>query len=320
MRFGIWAPRGGKADEQVEDECQFAIDVIQCAERHGFDVTLIAQRFLGVDLDAWVLASAMATVTNKIELLVALHPGIITPQVTAKMGATLDRMSRGRFSINLVNGWWREEFDIYGNGSWIDRSEERYHRMDEFLQVLQGLWTHERFSFDGKYFQMQDGYCPTKPIQQPFPPIYAASHAEQGMDIIAQRCQNKFVPYEIGFRNYERNFDLISRQIDDMNARRARFGKTYPMGYCISTNVICRETQAEAEAIADGIEAGGYDKKSGGTAVKGLGTGLVGTPEFIADRIRRYEDIGITTLMLRFPKMLEGIEDFGRKVIPLVNH
>ena len=54
--------------------------------------------------------------------------------------------------------------------------------------------------------------------------------------------------------------------------------------------------------------------------MKGLGTGLVGTPDFIAERIKRYEAIGITTLMLRFPKMLEGIEDFGRKVIPLVNH
>jgi FMNH2-dependent dimethyl sulfone monooxygenase len=320
MRFGIWAPRGGKADEQdVGDEYQFAVDVIQSAENHGFEVTLVAQRFLGVDLDAWVLSSALAAVTKKIELLVALHPGIITPQTVAKMGATLDRISHGRFAINLVNGWWQEEMEIFGNGAWLDRTEERYHRMDEFIQVLQGLWTQNPFTFEGKYFRVKDGYVPTKSIQQPCPPIYAASSADTGKNIIAQRCQYKFIPYEIGFRRYKDNFATILREIEDMDARCARYGRTDRMRYAISTNVISAKTQEEAEAIADAIEAGGYDKKNGGTAVKGLGTGLVGTPEFIAERIKRYEEAGVDCLMLRFPKMLQGIEEFGRDIIPLVN-
>ena len=72
--------------------------------------------------------------------MVAVHPGMITPQVVAKMGASLDRISGGRFSIKIVNGWWQEEFDLFSNGTWIGDAE-RYPRMGEFIQVLKGLWT-----------------------------------------------------------------------------------------------------------------------------------------------------------------------------------
>jgi FMNH2-dependent dimethyl sulfone monooxygenase len=319
MRFGIWAPRGGKSDEEVDDEYRFAADVMKSAEAQGFAVTLVAQRFIGKDLDAWVLASALAAETKSIELLVALHPGIITPQTVAKMGASLDRISHGRFAINLVNGWWQEEMEIFGNGAWLDRSDARYRRMDEFIQVVQGLWTEQVFSFDGEFFKVKDGQVPTRVIQKPCPPFYAASSSDIGKNIVARRCQYKFIPYDIGFRNYAQNFATIAHEIEEMNERCAAFPRYAPMRYAISTNVVCADTQEKAEAIAEAIEAGGYDKKHGGTAIKALGTGLVGTPEFVAERIRRYEEAGVDCLMLRFPQMLSGIEQFGRDIIPLVN-
>src|SRR3712207_864379 len=112
MRLGLWAPRGGRSDEDnIQDVFRFSTEVVQKAEQLGFETTLIAQRYIGLDLDAWVLASALVPHTKSIELLIAIHPGILSPQVTAKMGATLDAISGGRFAINLVNGWWQEEMD-----------------------------------------------------------------------------------------------------------------------------------------------------------------------------------------------------------------
>src|SRR5260370_24651921 len=113
MQFGIWTPlphtirpepgmeratvelksgRAGRKDGSFE----FACDVVRRADELGFDTTLIAERFLGPDLSAWVLASALAMVTKRIELMVAVHPGMVTPQVVAKMASSLDRISGGR--------------------------------------------------------------------------------------------------------------------------------------------------------------------------------------------------------------------------------
>ena len=74
---------------------EFACDAVRRADELGFDTTLIAERFLGPDLSAWVLASALAMVTKHIELMVAVHPGMVTPQVVAKMASSLDRISGG---------------------------------------------------------------------------------------------------------------------------------------------------------------------------------------------------------------------------------
>ena len=143
MRFGIWTPlphtirpepRMQAAitelstpgmGEGPDKSYRFALDVVREAESAGFDSTLIAQRFLGPDLDAWILASALAAQTRTIEVMPAVHPGIVLPQLVAKFGASLDRISGGRAAIDIVNGWWAEEFDIYGNGSWSDDAAVR---------------------------------------------------------------------------------------------------------------------------------------------------------------------------------------------------
>ena len=131
---------------------RFACDVIRRADELGFDTTLIAERYLGPDLYAWVLASALAMVTKRIELMVAVHPGMVTPQVVAKMGSSLDRISGGRCAINIVNGWWKEEFDLFSNGTWIGDAD-RYPRMGEYIQVIKGLWTDSDFNFDGAFYR-----------------------------------------------------------------------------------------------------------------------------------------------------------------------
>jgi alkanesulfonate monooxygenase SsuD/methylene tetrahydromethanopterin reductase-like flavin-dependent oxidoreductase (luciferase family) len=77
--------RSGRAGGK-DGTFEFARDVVRRADELGFDTTLIAERFLGPDLEAWVLAAALAVVTKRIELLVAVHPGMVTPQVVAKMG------------------------------------------------------------------------------------------------------------------------------------------------------------------------------------------------------------------------------------------
>ena len=317
MKLGIWAPRGGKADEiGIDDPYGNAVEVVQRAEALGFATTLVAQRWMGDDLEAWILAAALAPQTSTIELMVAVHPGIVTPQVAAKMGATLDRLSNGRFAVNLVNGWWREEIDQFGNGAWLDRSDARYRRMDEFTQVLLGLWGKEPFQFGGEFFRVDPAFH-LQVVQSPHPPLYAASRSEPGKDSIAQRCNTWFAYYEPGHRKFEASFAAMKADVEAMRARAASYGRALSFG--ISAMIVCGDTQAEAEAEADAIEAGLATRRVGASSVNALGAGLVGTPEEIVERMRRYEAIGVDCFMLRFPQMLPGVEEFGARIAPLLS-
>ena len=66
-----------------------------------------------------MLTAALAARTRTIQIMPAVYPGMITPQLASKMGATLDRITGGRFAINVVNGWYQKEFELFSNGGWI---------------------------------------------------------------------------------------------------------------------------------------------------------------------------------------------------------
>jgi FMNH2-dependent dimethyl sulfone monooxygenase len=348
MQFGIWTPLphtirpepamerataklksdAGAHEARTDGTFEFACDVVRRADELGFDTTLIAERFLGPDLEAWVLASALAVMTTRIELMVAVHPGMVTPQVVAKMGASLDRISGGRFAVNIVNGWWKEEFDLFSNGTWI-ADAERYPRMGEFIQVMKGLWTDSDLNFDGAFYRAHvraaltgaDGKVAipdagdiiAKPARPRCPPIYAASRSPEGKALIARHCDVWFAEYRPGYRNFESNIERMSADLRAMDALAAKHDRR--LRYAINPQVICCDSQAEAEALADEAERHGGPRDR---MVNALGAGLVGTPQFLAQRLLRYAAIGIDCVMLRFTPMLHGVETFGTKVIPLL--
>jgi FMNH2-dependent dimethyl sulfone monooxygenase len=264
MKFGIWTPlphtirpepRMDHAVAEIKScaslagrndgSFAFACDAVRRADELGFDTTLIAERFLGPDLSAWVLASALAMVTKHIELMVAVHPGMVTPQVVAKMASSLDRISGGRCALNIVNGWWMEEFDLFSNGTWIGDAE-RYPRMGEYIQVIKGLWTDSDFNFDGTYYRAHvraalsgadgkvvipdRGDIVAKASHLPHPPIYAASRSPQGKELIAQHGDVWFAEYKPGYRNFESNIERMAADVRAMDELAATHGRKLRYG------------------------------------------------------------------------------------------
>ena len=304
MRLGIWTPlphtiraepamEAGvrqvamRGDTSADKSFALALDVVTRAEALGFDITLIAERLAGPDLEAWMLSAALAARTKAIQIMPAVYPGMITPQLVAKIGATLDRISGGRFAINVVNGWFQREFDLFSNGGFIESSAARYRRMDEFVRVLKGLWSEEHFTMAGEFYRAEDATVAVKPVRIPHPPIYTASRTDSGKDVIA-----------------------------DLGARARGFGRRLAFG--MSAHVICADTLAEAHARAEELEAYGQRDRISSTAARALGACLVGTPERIAERMRRYEEIGVELFLLHFHPMLAGLDTFARKVLPLL--
>lgn len=327
MRLGVWTPApqtirpdpavrvmhealtkpGGGTDRSY----LYAVEFLQRAEALGFDITLIAQRYLGPDLDSWVLATALATQTKRMEIMAALHPGIADPRIAAKMGASIDRISGGRFCVNIVNGLRQDEFDVFGE--WLNQTGPRYRRMHEFIKVMKGLWTQDDFSFEGEFYSVEHGAVPTRCVREPHPPLYAASRVDEGMDVVAEECTTWFVNYDKDRRNYDASIRRIEQERKLMEERVLSFGKSITYG--INALVLIGETDEEADAMAEEYLEAVRNQPSMPVGTSGVGANLIGSPMTIRERIRRYEDMGISLFMLHFYPMREGLDDFAEKIM-----
>ena len=150
MRYGYWAPVFGGWLRNVDDERDASWEnlsrLVRRSEETGWDLTLIAELNLndikGIQapaLDAWSSAAALAAVTKTIELMVAVRPNFHQPALFAKAAANIDRISGGRLALNVVSSWWADEAKQYGLQ--FDQHDDRYARTDEWLSVVDGLWT-----------------------------------------------------------------------------------------------------------------------------------------------------------------------------------
>jgi dimethylsulfone monooxygenase len=334
MRLGIWTPLPNTVQSEPALDAasiqlsthgrvgerdlsfKFALDTLSCAEKVGFDLSLIAQRWLGNDPDCFMMASALAASTSKMHIMPALHPGVIPPAVAAKMLSTLDRLAGGRSAINLVSGWWRDEFNMFSNNAYIDEESARFKRMSEYLAVLKGLLENPSFSFDGEFYQLKDAQLLNRPAQYPRPPIYSASRHDAGKELVARECDAWFVPVEPGIDRYEHNLSNISNQVAEMRARAAVYNRELLFG--ISCHVIIAHSDEEAYRMAIELNEAGKKSRLALISAKALGAGLFGSAETVATRIKCYDEIGVSTFMLHFHPMIDGLKRFGREVMPLL--
>jgi len=336
VKFGIWTPlphtvrhddaltaaiaeatRVGPVDGP-DKAFEIAAETLQTGEALGFVTTLIAARHSGPDLDAWLLASALATRTSAIELIVAVHPGIFNPQMVAKLAASLDRISGGRAAINVVNGWWQAEFDNFGNGSWLPSSGDRYERMSEFMQVLRGLWQEDGpFTFNGRFYRTRDALLPLKPLRA-YPPIYAASSNSAGQDMIAQYGDIWFtLPHDAqAYLDFDPLIAGLRDDVAGVKARAAGYGRKLAAG--VTAHVIACETDGEAHEKARKLAEYGKRESINQVVARATGSGLVGSYRTVAERLDAYAEAGFELALLHFYPMIDGMRDFMANVVPLM--
>ena len=340
MKFGYWLPVFGGWLRNVRDEGMEASwsDVKQLAQRSeqlGYDITLIAELFMndikGIDapsLDAWTTAAALAAVTERLELMVAVRPTFHEPAILAKQAANIDRISNGRLSLNVVSSWWADEARRYGIR--FEEHDDRYARTEEWLAVVNGAWTEPRFSHDGRYYKVDETILEPKPVRRPRPPIYAGGESEAAKRLITRECDA-----------YVTHGDPVERVIPkvvDIQNRREALGLE-PMLYGMAAYAIVRDTEEEARREVQRITNvspgspgyGNYQDWISHTQLeqqvsledysvsnRGLRAGLVGTAEQVAERIIELDEAGVGLLLLQFSPQLEEMERFSETVMPLV--
>jgi dimethylsulfone monooxygenase len=346
MRYGYWLPVFGGWLRNVDDEgmaasWDYVSRLARRSEEIGYDLTLIAELLLndikGIaapSLDAWSTAAALAAVTERLELMVAVRPSFHPPAILAKQAANIDQISNGRLALNVVSAWWKDEARRFG--ATFDEHDDRYGRTTEWLDVVNGAWSKPSFSYRGRFYQHDDVVLEPKPISRPGrqrPVIYAGGESEAAKTMIARQCD----AYVMHGDPPER----IAPKIADMRERRERASEELgvdlpPMQFGVAAYAIVRDSRheiaQELERITNVAEGspgyGNYRDWIANTKLeqqvtlqdysvsnRGLRAGLVGTPEQVAERTAEFAEAGVDLLLLQCSPQLEEMERFAGEVI-----
>ncbi|MFT4043527.1 MAG: LLM class flavin-dependent oxidoreductase [Gordonia sp. (in: high G+C Gram-positive bacteria)] len=339
-RFGVWANVYGTwasahhPDDPLDASWRRNRDSIVAAEKLGYDSTLVAQHLMNPhsydwdQLETWSAVAALAASTSSIELIAAIKPLLFHPVVLAKQAATIEEISAGRLSINVVNAWYRPEIEKAGIA--FPEHDDRYAYGAEWLSVVRRLISGETVEHHGKFFDI-DGYRfkPTG-LYRERPQIYIGGESDAARDLVADQG-------DVWFINGQPLQNV--RELIDSVAARPRIGP--PVRYGLAAFVVARPDADAAQAELDRhwelnkldqdtlaqIFAGADEKAvmfatfakypaigtNGGTAA-----GLVGSYDEVADRIIEFHRAGIETFMLQFQPFESEMERFATEVIPRV--
>lgn len=340
MRYGYWMPVFGGWLRNVEDEnmradWDYVKTLAQRSEDLGYDLSLIAELNLNdikgeeaPSLDAWSTAAALAAVTKKLELMVAVRPTFHSPALLAKQAANIDHISGGRLSLNVVSSWWQDEAKKYGVQ--FEQHDDRYARTAEWLHVVDNLWKQDHFTFEGKFYKVTDSILQPKPVSRPRPFIYAGGESEAAKNLIAAQCD--------GYVMHGDEPEAIGRRIQDLSQRREKLGLP-PMKFGVAAYSVVRNTEQEVKkeleriTNVNGSAAGykNYQQWLAGTQLenqvslqdysvsnRGLRSGLTGTPDQVAERIAAFEAVGVDLFLLQCSPQLEEMERFSEAVIQVL--
>ncbi|MCH8298425.1 MAG: TIGR03619 family F420-dependent LLM class oxidoreductase [Chloroflexi bacterium] len=254
----------------------------------------------GESMEQITLLSYIAGQTSKIRLVTSV---LIVPHrnplIAAKSLATLDVLSGGRLVVGVGVGWMREEFQALG----LPPFEERGAVTDEYIRAFKVLWTEDDPSFDGKYISFGDISFLPKPVQKPHPPIWVGGESRPALRRTAELADGW---YPLGSN------------------------PTFPMG-------TPEQLKAGLERLAQYAQRFGRDPSEIETIyrthqfeLKKRPAGpdrlpFVGDAAQIAGDIRRYQDMGVTSMVWDFLRQTEDLdlmlglmEDFATQVWPKV--
>ena len=339
-RFGIWVPVYGPwgarhhPDEPSQPSYSRSLEIVRQAEALDFEVALLAQHMINPmnnefdQLETWSASAALAQATHRIEIMGAVKPFFFHPAVLAKMALGIDAISNGRFSINLISGWYLTEMEQAGLE--IRAHQDRYRFSREWIQIVKALWNRESVTFDGEWFHLKELRLLPGPIAKPRPPVYLGGESEPARALAADEADV--------FLINGRPVELIREIVADLVRRPRR--QPDPLRFGMAAFVIARPTKREAQDEFDHLsrlaQPDDYRKlmtgvdpdvamfKTFATAPRGVGTNggtsarLVDDYDTVARRVLDFIDAGIETFLLQFQPFEREMRVFADQIMPRV--
>jgi len=303
------------------------LDLARRAEELGYDSLWVADHLmLGRDqaiLEGWTTLAALAGCTAKARLGIIHYSNPMRhPGMTAKMTATLDQLSGGRYIHFFDCGNNRREHVAYGL-PWQEEAGERIARMEEALDLTLALWqAGEPLDFRGRHYQLEQALCKPGPAQQPHPPVWMGEAHPLLLDLCARRAQ--------GWNTTPVSLPELDRRLQALEAACQKHGRPFgELEKSFETQIlIAPDLEALRHSLAQ-ILARNPDPPADDLAAFAQGRAdqlppsltesfLVGTPDQVAAQVGAYLQRGISHFQLWFmdAPLTGGLELFAREVIP----
>jgi alkanesulfonate monooxygenase len=326
----------GVPDNRLKSTFAHTSNILLTADRLGYRNILCPSSYQ-VGQDTLTFASAVAPMTKNINLLAAVRCGELHPPMLARTIATLDHILQGRLTINIISSEMP--------GETLD-SRGRYQRSREVIEILKQTWTQDHIDYQGEFYNLKlDSTEPVRPYQQNGGPLlYFGGYSPDGKDLCAQHCDVYLM--------WPETADKLQAHMEDLSTRAQAYQRK--LDYGLRVHMIVRETEAEAreaarklvskldDAFGSEIRNRAQDAKTLGVALQaqareeadnegyvephmwtgvgrarsGCGAALVGDPDQILAKIRRYMDMGIRAFIFSGYPHLDECRLFGRYVLP----
>jgi alkanesulfonate monooxygenase len=310
-------------------------------EEGGFDRVLIP--FGSISPESQIVAAHAAAITTKLGFLIAHRPGFTQPTLAARQLATLDQLSGGRVAVHIITGGADDEMAKDGD---ISNKVERYARTDEYLKIVRQEWTAEKpFDHDGDFYRIRGGFAAVKPQNLP---VFFGGSSPEAIEVAGRHADV--------YALWGETQAQVREAIATVGAAARRNGRPVP-GFSLSLRPIIADTEEAAWKRADeiveivrdirqnaGVETSGHNPPNAGSqrllqtaqagyradtrlwtglaavaGAQGNSTGLVGTPEQVADALIDYYALGIDHFLIRgFDPLGDSIQ-YGRELLPLVH-
>jgi len=317
------------------------------ADRYGVEGFIPIARWTGLSgpdrpwgrqFETFTWAAGLAAVTENIQIFATCHVPFIHPLIAAKMSATIDHISGGRMGLNAVAGYFKPEYRMFGLE--LPEHDERYQLADEWMRLVERLWSEESgedpgFDFDGDYFTLRGVEAYPKPVQSPGPMIMSAGSSPAGQKFAFDHANILFAG--IGDVNDSKTAGPKLRGNADQAGRE-------DLALWTSTHMVCKDTEKEAIEYSRHIFQDKGDWESAARYKEILTSGdarsmdldahkdheslkifmkaglvpLVGTAEMIVEQLQTLHDSGITGIATGLVDYDEGLDRLHEQIFPLM--
>jgi F420-dependent oxidoreductase-like protein len=292
MTFGAFVPQGWKTElvgiDGAEAKWAKAVDVATLAEDLGYDSIWVYDHVHNVPVPAheavfecWTTLAALSQVTSRVRLGQMVGcASYRNPGLLAKITSNIDVISGGRLDWGIGAGWYDHEYRGYGYEFLPARDRIRVLR--ETVEIVKSMWSEPDTTYEGEFFTLQGAQCDPKPLQSPHPPILIGGSGEQltlrVVARLADRANFGGKPEEFAHK-----CDVLRKHCDEVGRDYDEIEKTW------SPEIFVRETEAEVRKVQTSTFGEPFDSWQAGN--------LVGTPEQVIEKINRYRDMGVTSII-----------------------